>query len=162
MCRGHSSDVEFDPVTRFAQEVIINEQARELSHSVRLSREKCREVYYETGAMVLAILLLGRDKSVDSTTALINLFGVDLDGEASETFSCSILDRGNEILKRLKDMKPSEVENNCIELFNEAKKRDLLEVNDVGVHDVCRSTVEIDKHRNTYVKAIESKIYCDE
>jgi hypothetical protein len=146
---------------QFAERVITNELARALSPSVRDARGKCSLGCDETGAMELAIGLIGISRSDAGANALVNLLGLRLDGAGSEELSCQILTRGKSVLRRLERLRFADVVSHCQVGFIDLRKRELAQVSDVKVDQVCRSEAEIRNVRNELINAIRSRSNCE-
>lgn len=144
---------------RFAERVVVTELARGLSLSQRKICESVESVCPETGAMALAITLIGMSRSDAGRNALINLLGLKLDGEAAEERSCQILLGGRFLLSRLKNLKVTSIHRHCHEIFLASG---IPKFSDVTVDQVCATESEILAHRDAYVKAIGSKATCDD
>lgn len=145
----------------FAERVVAIELVRALSLSVRQEREKCPIACSETGAMELAIGLIGVNRSDASADALINLLGLRLDGASSEELSCHILVRGDTLSRRLAELQVIQAVEHCQSVFVELRKRELANISDVTVEQACRSEAEIYSMRNELLKAIKSKVMCE-
>lgn len=146
---------------RFAERVITNELAKALSPAVRDARGKCSLGCEEAGAMELAIGLIGVSRSDVAADALVNLLGLRLDGAGSEELSCQILTRGKTILRRLERLKPADAVSHCQTGFVDLRRRELAQILDVKVDQVCRSEVEVRSIRDELMGAIRSKSPCE-
>jgi hypothetical protein len=147
---------------RFAERVVAIELARALSPSMRAAREKCQTACTESGALELAIGLIGVSKSDASAEALINLLGLRLDGAGSEELSCQILIRGSILSRRIERSKAKQMVDHCQLAFLEARKHELRDVADVKIEQVCRTEVDIQKIAAELLKAIKSKTKCEQ
>jgi hypothetical protein len=145
---------------KFAERVI--ELVRALSLSVRKTREKCLMACPETEALELAVGLIGISRSDVASDALVNLLGVRLDGAGSEELNCQILIRGAALSRRLERLRTGQVVNRCQSTFLELRKRELADVSDVKVEQVCRSEAEIRSVRDELLKAVKSKVMCEQ
>lgn len=159
---GHVATENINRQVRFAERVISVELARGLSHSVREAREKCGRVCPETGALELAIGLIGVSQSDVAADVLVNLLGLRLDGAGSEELGCQILIRGSAMSRRLQHMQAMHVVEHCQAIFLDLRKRELLDVSDVDVEQVCRSEAEISSTQNEFLKAVKSKLLCEQ
>ena len=146
---------------RFAERVITIELARALSLSVREAREKCLMACPETGALELAVGLIGVSRSDTSADALVNLLGLRLDAAGSEELNCQILVRGRGLSSRLARLRARQVVEHCQSTFLELRKRELADASDVKVEQVCRSEAEIRSIRDELLKAVNSKVMCE-
>jgi hypothetical protein len=146
---------------RFAERVITNELVKALSHAVRDARGKCSLGCGETGAVELAIGLVGVSRSDVAADALVNLLGLRLDGAGSEELSCQILTRGKTILRRLERLKPADAVSHCQTGFVDLRRRELAQILDVKVEQVCRSEVEVRSILDELMGAIRSKSPCE-
>ncbi|MHA6844621.1 Imm57 family immunity protein [Ralstonia syzygii] len=146
---------------RFAERVITIELARALSPSVREAREKCLTACPETGALELAIGLIGIGRSDTSADALVNLLGLRLDGAGSEELTCQVLTRGHALSNRLARLQAKPLVEHCQSIFYDVRKRELADTSDVKVEQVCRSEVEIRRVQDEMLKAIKSKAACE-
>lgn len=158
---GQSSNTNEIRQVRFAEHVITNELARALSPSIRNAREKCLAACEETGALELAIGLIGVSRSDVASDALVNLVGLRLDGAGSEELSCQILIRGESLLRRLERFQIAEVVSHCQVGFVAVRKRTLTQISDVTVDQVCRSESEVSRIRDELTNAITLKAVCD-
>lgn len=147
---------------QFAERVITIELVRALSLSVREAREKCLMVCPETGALELGIGLIGISRSDAASDALVNLLGVRLDGAGSEELNCQILIGGAVLSRRLERLRTGQVADHCQSTFLELRKRELANVSDVKVEQVCRSEAEIRSVRDELLKAVKSKVMCEQ
>ncbi len=147
---------------RFAERVITIELARALSPSVRGAREKCLTACPETGALELAIGLIGIGRSDASTDALVNLLGLRLDGAGSEELGCQILTRGRALSSRLERLQAKSLVEHCQLTFYDLRKRELADTPDVKVEQVCRSEAEVRRAQDEMLKAIKSKAMCEQ
>ncbi|MCA2937200.1 MAG: hypothetical protein IM445_21610 [Microcystis sp. M015S1] len=147
---------------KFAERVITIELVRALSLSVRKTREKCLMACPETEALELAVGLIGISRSDVASDALVNLLGVRLDGAGSEELNCQILIRGAALSRRLERLRTGQVVNRCQSTFLELRKRELADVSDVKVEQVCRSEAEIRSVRDELLKAVKSKVMCEQ
>lgn len=147
---------------RFAERVITIELARALSLSVRDAREKCLIACPETGALELGVGLIGVSRSNVASNALVNLLGLRLDGAGSEELNCQILVRGTALSPRLERLPVRQVLEHCQSTFLELRKRELMNVSDVKVEQVCRSVAEIRSVRDELLKAVKSKVTCEQ
>jgi len=146
----------------FAERVITIELVRALSPSIRESREKCLQACPETGALELAIGLLGVSRSDIAADTLVNLLGLRLDGAGSEELSCQILLRGKALSHRLKQFQARQVAEHCQSTFMELRKRELANLTDVKIEQVCRSESEIQNSQAEWIKAIKSNAMCEQ
>ncbi|WP_411727835.1 Imm57 family immunity protein [Methyloglobulus sp.] len=146
----------------FAENVITIELARALSVSIRKEQEKCLLTCPETGALELAIGLIGVSRSDASSDALVNLLGLKLDGAGSEGLSDQICLRGEKLTTRLKRFKAKEIADRCRTTFVELQKRELANVVDVKVEQVCHSETEIKKTQEEWLNAIKSRLSCEQ
>lgn len=159
---GDASSVnEFQQVI-FAERVIAIELTRALSASIRKEKEKCLWACPETGALELAIGLIGVSQNNASSDALVNLLGLNLDGAGSEGLSYQICLRGDKLTNRLKRFKAKEIADRCRTTFAELQKRELANVVDVKVEQVCRSETEIKKTQEEWLIAIKSRLSCEQ
>lgn len=156
-----SSSANEDRQVRFAERVVTNELARALSPSTREARGKCSPACDETGALELAIGLIGVGRSESATGALVNLLGVRLDGAGSEELSCQILNRGKSLASRLERLRVGEIVSHCQAAFMDLRKRELAQIVDVKVEQVCRLEAEIRSVRDGLIKAIRSRAKCE-
>jgi len=147
---------------RFAERVITIELARALSLSVREAREKRQGACPETGALELAIGLIGIGRSDVSADALVNLLGLRLDGAGSEELSCQILVRGRALSRRLAQLRARQLVDHCSSAFLELRKRELANVSDVRVEQMCRSEAEVRSAQAELLKAVKSKVMCEQ
>lgn len=147
---------------RFAERVIAIELVRSLSLAAREAREKCLAACPETGALELGVGLIGVSRSDAASDALVNLLGLRLDGAGSEELNCQILVRGAVLSRRLERLPVQKVVEYCQSTFLELRKRELVNVSDVKAEQVCRSEVEIRSVREELLKAIKSKVTCDQ
>lgn len=148
--------------TRFAERVIAIELVRALSADVRTAREKCLTACPETGALELAIGLMGIGQGKASAETLVNLLGLRLDGAGSEELSCQILIRGRSVSRPLEQLQSRQIAEHCQSLFSELRKRELAGVSDVKVEQVCRSEAEVRRVQDTFLKAVKSKTLCEQ
>ncbi|WP_124950336.1 Imm57 family immunity protein [Sulfuriferula thiophila] len=146
----------------YAERVVMNELVRALSPSMRNAREMCSTACPETGGLELGIGLIGISRSDNGTNALINLLGLRLDGAGSEELSCQILNRGNTVLRPLEKLAADRISDHCRTSFYAARKRELAQVLDIQVEQVCRSELEILSVRDELVKAIKSQVKCEQ
>lgn len=146
----------------FAERVITIELVRELSTSIREERNKCLLACPETGALELAIGLIGVSRSNASSDALVNLLGLRLDGAGSEELSCQIALRGDALTHRLKQFKAKQVADRCRTTFVDLRKRELASVVDVKIDQVCHTETEIKNAQEEWLKAIKSKVMCEQ
>jgi len=151
-----------DKQTRFAERVVAIQLVRTLSADVRTTREKCLLACPETGAVELAIGLMGVAQGKASADGLVNLLGLRLDGAGSEELSCQILIRGASVLRSLEQMQPKKILEHCQSIFTELRKRELAGVSDVKVEQVCRSEAEVRKIKDSFLKAVKSKTKCEQ
>lgn len=147
---------------QFAERVITIELVRALSHSVREAREKCVMACPETGALELGVGLIGISRSDVASDALVNLLGLRLDGAGSEELNCQIFIGGAALSRRLERLRTRQVVDHCQSTFFELRKRQLRSVSDVGVEQVCRSEAEIRSVRDELLKAVKSKVMCEQ
>ncbi|MFN7477062.1 MAG: Imm57 family immunity protein [Burkholderiales bacterium] len=116
----------------------------------------------ETESLELAVGLIGISRSDVASDALVNLLGVRLDGAGSEELNCQILIRGAALSRRLERLRTGQVVNRCQSTFLELRKRELADVSDVKVEQVCRSEAEIRSVRDELLKAVKSKVMCEQ
>jgi hypothetical protein len=147
---------------QFAERVITVELVRALSRSVREAREKCHTACPETGALELGIGLIGVSQSNVAADALIKLLGLRLDGAGSEELNCQIFVRGKALFRQLERLQPRLVMEHCQSIFLKLRKRELANVLDVNIEQVCRSETEIATVRDELLKALKSKVTCDQ
>lgn len=159
---NQSKSLNTERQVNFAERIAIIELVRALSPSVRMSKEKCGDACSDSGALELAIGLLGIDRSDISAKALVNLLGARLDGGGSEEFSCQMLVRGKDIESHLKHLKSKQVAEHCRSLFGELKKRELAGITDVALDQVCRTEPEISRDQGEFLKAITSGVPCEQ
>jgi hypothetical protein len=62
----------------------------------------------------------------------------------------------------LKQFKPKEIAHHCRTTFMELHKRELANVMDVNVEQVCRSEAEIKNVQEEWVNAIKSRVSCEQ
>lgn len=146
----------------FAERVVIIEIARALSPSIRISKERCGEACSDSGALELAIGLLGIDQSNASAKALVDLLGARLDGAGSEELSCQMLVRGKDVEHHLKHLNSKQIAEHCRSFFGELKKREISDIKDVGVDQVCHTESEISRTQREFLKAITSGVFCEQ
>lgn len=159
---GQAADESEVRQVQFAQRVIAIELVRALSHSVREEREKCLMACPETGALELGVGLIGISRSNVASDALVNLLGLRLDGAGSEELNCQMLIRGALLSHRLEHLRVGQVVEHCQSTLLELRKRELANVSDVKVEQVCRSEAEIRITRDKLLKAIKSKVMCEQ
>ena len=159
---GQSATVNEVRQVQFAERVITVELVRALSRSVQEARGKCLTSCPETGALELGVGLIGICQSDVAAAALINLLGFRLDGAGSEELNCQILVRGGALSRRLERLREKQVVEHCQSTFLELRKRELANISDVKVEQVCRSEAEIVRVRDELLKAIKSKVMCDQ
>jgi len=145
---------------RFSEQLVIIEMVRELSPSVRQARERCPETRPEADATELVIGLIGINKSDAAADALVNLLGLRLDGAGSEELDCQIVTRGSALLGRLENLQAKSIAEQCRSIFHELKKRELRDITDVKVEQICGTKAEILSRRDELRKAIKSKADC--
>jgi hypothetical protein len=146
----------------FAERVVTIELVRALSPSVRKARETCSSACPETGALELAIGLIGISRTNKGSDALVNLLGLRLDGAGSEELNCQVLIRGAPIRRRLQTLNAERIVQHCHAIFHATRKRELSQIVDVETDRVCRSEIEILSLRKEYLRAIDSKAKCDQ
>lgn len=156
-----SSDNELQQVT-FAERAITIELTRALSASNRKAKEKCLSACRETGISELAIGLIGISQNNASFDALVNLLGLNLDGAGSEELIGQICLRGEKLTTRLKQFKSKKIAEHCRTMYMELQKRELANVTDVNVEQVCRSEAKIKNVQEEWVKAIKSRVSCEQ
>lgn len=159
---GQAATGNEDRQVRFAERVITIELVRALSHSVREAHEKCLMAAPETGAVELAIGLIGVSRSDVAADALVNLLGLRLDGAGSEELTCQVLVRGGALARRLARLQARQVVERCQSTFLELRKRELANVSDVTVEQVCRSEAEIHSAQDELLRAVKSKATCEQ
>ncbi|WP_426398197.1 Imm57 family immunity protein [Ralstonia sp. R-29] len=147
---------------RFAERVVTIGLARALSPSVRAAREKCLNACPETGALELAIGLIGIARGDASADTLVNLLGLRLDGAGSEELNCQILTRGHALSSRLASVQVNSLVEHCQSTFSDLQRRELADIPDVDVGQVCRSEVEVRRAQAELLKAINSHVMCEQ
>jgi hypothetical protein len=146
----------------FAERVVVIELARASSPSLRAARENCATACAESGALELSIGLIGVSRGSYSSDALINLLGLRLDGAGSEELDCQILLRGSTLISRLRRLQARQVVEHCQALYLDVRGRELVNVRDVNMEQVCRSEVEIRRGQVELLEAIKEKALCEE
>jgi hypothetical protein len=157
---------------RFAEQAIIVEMTRELSLLVREIREKnllacpeaelCQAACPGSGeALELAIGLIGGiGRSDAATNALVRLLGFRLDGAGSQELDCQILTHGRALSGRLERLQAKSVVEHCQSTFYELRKRELRNISDVKVEQICCTETEIRSRRDELLEAIKSDVEC--
>jgi hypothetical protein len=146
----------------FAEKVIMTEFAHGLSTLVRREREKC--LFGCRGgdsALEISIGLLGTNNNNMAKDILINLLALRLDAGGGEGRSCQIIIRGNGLYRRLTRLNIKQAKEHCESTFKELRKRELAEVTDVTVEQVCRSETEIRSARDELLEAIKLGPLCE-
>lgn len=160
---GQGATVNEARQVRFAEDVIMIELTHALSPSVRREREKCSfGCRGGWSALEIAIGLIGITRNDTSADALVNLLGLRLDAGGSEDRSCQILIRGRALLRHLERLQPKQIVEHCQSNFLRLRKRELSEVPDVNIEQVCYSEAEIRNNQDEFLKAIKSKVMCEE
>lgn len=158
----HFSSINAQPT----KDAITNEdrliKAAEKTVFIELARSSSPSIQGGGGALEIAIGLIGIGRSDTASKALINLLGVSLDGAGSEERTCQFLNRGKPLLRNLEHMKVEEVVKHCQTMFSELRMRELSQVNDVNINDVCSSADSIRKAREDFISAIKSKTLCED
>lgn len=147
---------------QFAERVISIELVKALSPAVSKERKLCISSCPETGALELAIGLLGVSRSDASADMLVSLLGMRLDGAGSEELSCQILLRGNSLAHRMKRFQPKQIAEHCQSIIIELQKRELKNIGDVNIDQVCHSESEIKNAQEKWINAIKSKETCEQ
>lgn len=148
---------------RFAEDVIMIELVHELSLSIRREREKCSfGCRGGQSALEIAIGSIGTNRSDAAADALVNLLSLRLDAGGSEDLGCQILIRGRTLLRSLRQMQPTQVADRCQSNFLRLRTRELADVADVRVEQVCHSGDEIRSVRDELLKAVKSKVMCEQ
>jgi len=148
---------------RYAEDIIMIELTRALSDVVRAAREQCHPTAYLcTGEYSeLAIGLLGIGRGDVAADALVNLLGLRLDGGDAEELICQIFIRGHTLENRLARWHAKSIAQHCQSLFYNLQKRELRNIPDVKVEQVCHSEAEIRQAQDEMLKAVKSNTACD-
>ena len=75
---------------------------------------------------------------------------------------CQILKRGKRILPALKQFDVARAASWCQSKFAAARRRELSDVTDTSVDQVCRPAREIGHNRDEIAAALRSSALCDE
>jgi NAD-dependent dihydropyrimidine dehydrogenase PreA subunit len=157
---------------RFAEQIIITGIAREKSLSFRKTREhllsacpeneQCWQVCPEIGwGSEFAIDAIAIGKSEAAADALVNLLGLHLGSASSTSLNCQLFIRGQALSDRLERAQPKTIAERCQLAFHELKKRELRNVADVTVEQICRTEDEIRGRRDEMIAAIKSNALSD-
>src|SRR5688500_10889687 len=78
-------------LVEFAEAIVMVELVQDHSEVVGRERQKCMVGCGESGAMELAIGMIGLARGPRGSRVLLNLLGLNLDGAASSELNCQIL-----------------------------------------------------------------------
>lgn len=152
-----ASERTFRREARNATDYIIWALTLETSPSARASREHCRNHCGDNGAGIeVAVDLLGAGGQA-TTGSLLNLLAVRLDAGPSESRSCQIAKRGKAIIPALRKLAASSASQWCQTTFNRLRKRELADIKDVPIGDICRPAKAIDAERREWLAALQSR-----
>lgn len=139
-----------------ATDYIIWALTLEKSPSVRVARERCQDYCSDHGGGIeVAIDLLGIGGPA-TTDSLLDLLAVQLDAGGAESRSCQIAKRGKALVPALRKFDPVKASQWCGTTFNRLRQRELSEVNDVPVEQMCRPATEVDSDRQEWIAALGS------
>lgn len=139
-----------------ATEYIIWALTLERSSSVRAARDRCRDYCTDYGGGIeVAIDLLGIGGNA-TTDSLLDLLALELDAGAAESRSCQIAKRGKPLIGALKRFDPAKASQWCVATFDRLRQRELSEVNDVPVEQMCRPAAEIRADGQGWITELES------
>lgn len=114
------------------------------------------------GIIELSTALLGLSTSTVASDAFVRLLALPLDAGASEDFHCVMAVRGRSLRSRLVDLDAAKVAEFCKSNFDYLRKRELKNVTDVSVEQLCRSEAEIQRHRDRMLEMIDRGAICEE
>ncbi|HFK6384701.1 TPA: Imm57 family immunity protein [Escherichia coli] len=125
-----------------AKRVIMTELAYSRSKSLNEKRQDCTPGFFCGLTIIdLAMGSLGTNKNAAATEALIDLIVTTVDAGASEDLDCAIIFHGYEILPLLEKFNINDRIERCKMDFFELKRRELRQVSDITVSDVCNTRV---------------------
>lgn len=139
-----------------ATEYVIWSLALETSQSVRAARENCGNFCGDHGAGIeVAIDLLGAGQDA-TTKGLLDLLAVQLDAGPAESRSCQIAKRGRTLAPALRTFDASQAADRCKATFNRLRQRELSEIKDVTIDQICRPAEEIAAERRDWINALKT------
>lgn len=140
----------------FASRSIIYDLAVQTSPSVRKARERCHTYCGDEGGdMEMAIGLLGIGGRT-TTQSLLNLLSIQLDAGVAEERECQIAKRGKALVPALTRLNSVQASSWCQQTFHDLRKRELANLHDVTVQQVCRASAEIEADRKEWIAALQS------
>lgn len=148
-------------VVNFAERLVMIQLARAMSPVIRRERARCPVCCVESGALELAIGTIGISQTAEADAALLRLLGLQLDGAGAELLACAVVTRGSQIEQRLKSAVAAVFVSRCESEYEVLRKRELHDIGDVSVRDVCSSSEEFERKRAELIKAIEGQQPCD-
>lgn len=123
-----------------AKRVIMTELAYSRSKSLNEKRRDCTPGFFcGLTIMDLAMGSLGTNKNAIAIEVLIDLIVTTVDAGASEDLDCAIIYHGYEILPQLEKFNVNDRIKRCKADFYELRKRELRQVPDITVSDVCNT-----------------------
>ena len=140
----------------FAARYVVNDLALLQSPSVRREREHCRNYCGDEGGNIeMTIGLLGVGGHA-TTPSLLNLLSVRLDAGAAEERECQIAKRGKALIPSLKQLNSTQASGWCNQAFHDLRERELANLNDVSVGQICRPSAEVETDRKKWIAALRS------
>ena len=140
----------------FASRLVVNDLALLTSPSVRREREHCRNYCGDEGGNIeMTIGLLGVGGHA-TTQSLLNMLSVRLDAGGAEERECQIAKRGKALVPALKQLNATQASSWCHQAFRDLRKRELANLNDVSVEQICRPPAEVEADRKEWIAALNS------
>lgn len=156
-----ATDWEAPNEAEFAARLILSEWTKQISPSARSVREGCGGKCADGGAgieMGIGLLGVGGERT---TPEMLYLLSIKLDAAASEEMHCQFLNRGEQIVPHLRSLNAARTSSWCHDTFGEARKRELSEISDVPVQQVCSSPPEIREKRDELLSALKTGQGCE-
>jgi hypothetical protein len=146
----------------YAAGYIIYDLAQRSSPSVQAIRARCRDPKSysnrcdDNGTSMEAIIgLLGAGGDA-TTQGLLKLMAIQLDAALAEERECQIGKRGKRLLPVLRSYDANRAAKWCQAEFDALRKRELSDVTDASVAEICRPADEIERDRRQWIKAFEA------
>lgn len=156
-----ATDEEPDAVAYAASFVVYAEMLRS-SASVQAERDRCMnskdlsnwcDDHGGSSEAIIGLFGAGGDAT---TSGLMKMMAIQLDGALAESRECEIGKRGKSLLPALRAMKPSSAANWCQLEFDAISKRHLTDVTDVKSTQICQPVSNIERDRREWIKSFEA------
>lgn len=154
-------------LAKFSERILITELSYNKSKLLKKERDSCN--FGCIKGLTLIDLTIGNLSVNNNSVALetlVNATVLNIDAGSYEDLDCAIVIHGSAILPQLKKFDFNRSLKNCHSVFNDLKKNELSNVNDVNIEDICLThneynVKEANRHISDLINSIQMGTVCE-